>query len=168
MNIAQTASETTEVKVAKTQVFVNIDFKGIADGINQAPPGSYQFNGKGRIIAALPPSLEDQYVYYSWDSAGSDHIPQPIPLNNGEKVKFIVQEVPGSNCNANPTWKGIIQNIYALQLVSGKKSTYLAVNSTDVTEEDKVTFNVKFRIKGEKVKTKYLVSWDPRVKVKRL
>jgi len=174
MNIAQTASETTEVKsqgapegtFLTTTIYVNLDFPKLANDIKDGTL-AHQFNGKGRRIAIIPEDKEKDYLSYTAEPASSPIFP-PFEINNGDNIEFILQA--GGAEKTRFKWKGIIQNNYDLQLVSTEKrsATYKAVVAkatpgTSKTDEDDVIINVNFKSGGDK----FTVAWDPKVKIKR-
>ena len=182
MNIAQTANETTEVastseKKTKTLVYINMNFTQLAADIidSNVFTGKFkpQYNGKGRIIVLIPEKQEEKYITYYEDSERQKIMPQPFTINNGDKIKFILQDgSTGDNGELSYKWKGIIQNRYDLHLVSSKKrsATYKAVVATDIekttvtsSEEDDVIININFKVNGEK----FSAAWDPRLRIKR-
>jgi hypothetical protein len=81
----------------------------------------------------------------------------------------MLQADPTENSDATYKWKGIIQNRFDLQLVSGTKSktqvTYKAVASDEEIaeqDEDDVIINIRFTLDN----VKYYVSWDPAVRIR--
>jgi len=173
MNIAHTASETTEVTANTTTkiVYVNMKLTSLATDINSGAL-VHKFNGKGRTITRIPESKEPLYVSYSSDQAGHVSMPQPFEINNGDRIKFKLQENPSEPSKATCKWKGIIQDCNDLQLVSGKTSTYKAVVTGGTTTEtaepssetDDVIINISVKLNDEK----FSVSWDPQVKIKKM
>jgi len=170
MNIAHTASETTEVtaNTSTTTVYVNMKLTPLTTDINSGAL-EHQFSGKGRKIALIPENKESLYVSYSSDQAGLNAMQQPFEMNNGDKIKFKLQENPNEPSKATCKWKGIIQNCYDLQLVSKKTSTYKAVVTEGAaaepsSETDEVLINISVKLEGEK----FTVSWDPKVRIKKI
>jgi len=166
MNIAQTASKTTEVEPTTTKIYVNVAFNKLAADMN-GDELAHQFNGKGRKIALIPEVLESNYLNYSSDKAGLEIIKPPFEINNGDNIDFQLQAASseGKSGKARFKWKGIIQNRYDLQLVSGEKNTYKAVATEDIeeSENDEVIININFKLNDEK----FSVAWDPKVIIKR-
>jgi hypothetical protein len=164
MTITQTESETAEVKPATTTIYVNMEFSRLANDINSGTL-VHQFNGKGRKVALLPEEQESNYLYYSADKAGEEHIEPPFEINNGENIKFKLQAALNDTSNATYKWKGIIQNRNDLHLVSeGKrKATYNAdISDGAASEEDDVIININFKLDGDK----FSAAWDPAIKIK--
>jgi hypothetical protein len=176
MNIAQTESETAEVKPVTRTIYVNMEFAIIAKNFSSIdefnnPVLPHKFNGTGRIAVSIPAKDESTYLSYSSDKAGADEIQPPFLINSGENIKFKLQAAPNDSSNATYKWKDITQSCNDLLLVSGKKhsATYNAVTagSTEETETDDVTININFKL-GEKPNiTKFSVTWDPRIRIKR-
>ncbi len=148
MNIAQTASDTTEAKATTTTVDVNIAFTKLVDAINSGTI-PFQYNGKGRKVAAIPLGEETPYISYS---------PEAIEVDLNNNLKFVL--LASDNSGVTAKWKGILQNSFDLQKVKVKNNTgkYLAI----AEGEDSVTIAMKFSFKN----VDYAVSWDPRVRVK--
>jgi len=165
MNIAQTASKTTEVEPTTTTIYVNVAFNKLAADMN-GDELAHQFNGKGRKIALIPEDLESNYLNYSSDKAGLEIIKPPFEINNGDNIKFKLQaENSGDSKDFSYKWKGILQNRYDLRLVAGKKSTYNAVATEGgvESENDEVIININFKSNNDK----FSAAWDPQVKIKR-
>jgi hypothetical protein len=173
MNIAQTASETTDVastsKATTTKIYINMYFTQLTSDINNGLL-AHKFDGKGRKITAIPEEQESNYLYYSSDKTGETHIEPPFEINNGDNIKFKLQAAPTDSSDTSYKWKGILQNRFDLQLVSAekRKATYKAVATESAaglpeTEEDDVIINVNFSANGEK----FSAAWDPQVKIRR-
>jgi len=179
MNIAKTVTGTvTPVEVTKTTIYVNVDYQQIALDVASGAL-EYQYDGKGKIIVDLPEEKEDDYLFYSDDKAQQEKIVPPFDMNNGDLIKFSLQDYTGgksegkNDSNIKCSWKGIIQPHYDLRLVSGKNSTYKAVIETARTpdcdcENDDIIIKTSFKLKNaQQVTQKYAVSWDPRIRIKR-
>jgi len=181
MPMSDTEATQENTVPAKKKVYVNVNFEAIAAGINQGAAGDCQFNGKGRKINSLAPDYESNYVYYSSvpnsEPKGKNNITPPISINKGQKVKFILQPWPGTTPPVDKKWKDITQSEYCLQSVPGEKGTYIGIHETPVKpkpqdDDDAVTFHVKFDMtetnsKGTIMIDKYLVSWDPAVRIRK-
>ena len=157
MNIATT--ETTGS--TKTKIYINMDFNLLAQDINSGKLTS-KFTGSGQKVVLIPPDDESTYFKYTSDKKGTNVITPPFDINNGDKIKFNLQD--SSNSDITFKWKGIVQDSYDLQLVDGKVSTYKATLSDDAptTEEDDVLINITIKDNG----VKSFVSWDPKVRIR--
>lgn len=165
MNIAQTATEATETKSTTISFYVNMEFSILAESINNEKLIP-QFDGKGRKIVYIPQDQESTYLYYSSDQAWLDKIEPPFVLDNGDTVNCKLQAAPTDKSKVKYKWKGILQNRFDLQLVSGTKSnaeaTYKAVTDAPVSETDEVIIHINFKLNGDK----FSAAWDPRVRVR--
>ena len=167
MNIAQSARDNTDAKadvtadetVVTTTIIINMKFSKLAADMKSGAL-AHQFNGKGRKIALLTEKQEPDYLSYSSD--GKVIVP-PFEINNHENITFILQAVDSGNNEVTSKWKGIMQDLFDLQLVPNTKSTYNANVAADAppSETDEVTIKSHFKVNGEK----FAVVWDPKVKI---
>lgn len=161
MNIAQTASKATKLKLTTTEIFIKLDFDLLANDINNGEL-EHQFDGKGCKVAYIPDTQESKYLYYSSDKAGIDKIEPPFVINNGDNIKFNHKSIPNAKSKTKSKWKGIIQNNNDLHLVKGCTYNAEIIEGVARSENDDVIINIKFKLKGDE----FLVSWDPRVRVR--
>jgi len=174
----KTSASTNQQPPVKT-VYVNVDFSMIASAINASKGGdgsglSTQFDGKGRNIAVIKGELETQAIIYSENENGTGVIENGITIDNGLDLEFVLQAKPTQENNGVKfKWKGIVQSVFALQLVSGTKSTYRAVLTPQETSgvEDSVFIHTNFTkqqtYQGNNYKEKFAISWDPKVRIVR-
>jgi hypothetical protein len=178
MNIAQTVNESEATEATNTSFYVNMKFAELAAAINKAAAEApnkdpkaltVQFNSKGQTITYIPENLEATYFHYSSDIEGTNVLTPPFEITRGNTVTCMLQADPTENSDASYKWKGIIQNRFDLQLVSGTKSktqvTYKAVASDEeiaAQDEDDVIINIRFTLDN----VKYYVSWDPAVLIR--
>jgi hypothetical protein len=166
MSNTESVDKTKAVKPSnKTKIYINIKFKTLSNAINGIGDNKLttKFNGTGQRIVLIPELDESTYLSYSSDAAGKEPMEQPFVIENGKKVKFKLQDTEDSGLSYK--WQDIIQERFDLQLVDGKKSTYLA-NITDSgsdVENDEIFITISLNKKLEKV----FVSWDPRLKIRR-
>lgn len=166
MNIATNVNESATETNTTLTFYANLNLNQLAADINSGKV-AHKFDGKGRKLVELTEAQEQTYLFYSTDSAGTEVVTPPFDIYFGDTVECSVQQAPSDGDNVKAKWQGIIQDNFNLQKVKASKkmqAAYLAVLPQHVrSETDNVSIFAKFTVNGEK----FLVGWDPQVKVVR-
>jgi len=171
MNMPETESlSVKKADVATTTIFVSVNLEKIINDVKNSLLLN-QYDGKGKKIVKIPRKLEGNYISYSENASGTPAIASTFDMVDGNNIVFQLQDTSGAAVS-KLKWNGIVQDYNNLTYIKSLSKDLIATYSvtylprqpiTDLIETDDIDFYIKFTNGNDK----FVVYWDPKVKIRR-